>query len=187
MNRERDTDGEIQRSEWTMTGSGRLWQPAVSITRAATLCSTWEALNSEVDTSLDPILFCHLPKPCSDELSKWSSPWQRTDSQNARIRRQTTMPKSRPGICSWWKRWEHSSQRTIVRGEVQSCRTAQFPGQPLSGMTCGHIPLHTKWGWSYFTTSRGSRLIHLILTGYFVFATNTRKTVLLCLNRVDHS
>lgn len=70
-----------------------LWQPASAAALAVTQSVPTGSLPA-LKRILLRVLFAHLTRPCSDELSKWLSPWQRTDSQDARIRRQKTMPET---------------------------------------------------------------------------------------------
>ena len=100
------------------------------------LCQQWH--RSLPGTLLAPkwivlwVLFVHLITPCSDELSKWWSPWQRADSKNARVRRQQPCQKQTWNLFLMKMTWGSLGRRTKERWGAILQRNS-FPLAALSG------------------------------------------------------
>ena len=130
------------------------------------------------------VLFIHLTTPCSDELSKWWSPWQQADSQKARVRRQQPGQKQTWNLFLMKMKWGSPGRRTKEsRGAIlqrSSAPRAALFGEILTPCSSTHLLgliLFRSWPWRW--------LILRVLTWYFFSAVNVRKAALLCLNRVE--
>lgn len=103
------------------------------------------------------ILFAHLTRPCSEELSKRWSPWQRADSQNARVRRQQPRRKQTCNLFLMHTKWgapgRTAKERRGGNPSEQLCSPAA-----LCREIRHRIPSHTSRGWWHFAVGLGDGL-----------------------------
>lgn len=90
------------------------------------------------------ILFAHLTRPCSEELSKRWSPWQRADSQNARVRRQQPRRKQTCNLFLMHTKWG-APGRTAKERRGAILQSSSAPPQPFAGKSVT-VFLHTPPG-----------------------------------------